>query len=108
MPCHSWFFYDFIKSEKITNKTKILDYISCLPDETREIPDFLEKVYDLNSETIKEIELIYKEAEQRETVDSTFDELNSDKSEKFVSSLIREIDLRIDEYLLDFAEDKKK
>jgi len=104
---HFWFFYDFIKSEKITNKTMILDYISCPPEEVREIPDFFDKVYVLNSETIKEIELIYKEVEQRETVDSTFGELNSDKSKKFVSSLIREIDLRIDEYLLDFAEDKK-
>jgi len=104
---HFWFFYDFIKGEKITNKTKILNYISCLPNEIREIPDFFEKVYNLNSETIKEIELIYKEVEQRETVDSTFGELNSDKSKKFVSALIREIDLRIDEYLLDFAEDKK-
>lgn len=104
---HFWFFHDLIRGEKITNKTKILDYISCPPEEAREIPDFFEKVYVLNSETIKEIESIYKEVEQRETVDSTFGELNSDKSKKFVSSLIREIDLRIDEYLLDFAEDKK-
>jgi hypothetical protein len=104
---HFWFFYDFLKNEKITNKTKILDYISCLPDEVREIPDFFEKVYVLNSETIKEIELIYKEVEQREAVDSAFGELNSDKSKKFVSTLIREIDLRMDEYLLDFVEDKK-
>lgn len=107
MSCNSWFFNDFVKGEKITNKTKILDYIACLPDEVREIPDFFEKVYNLNSETIKEIESIYKEVEQRETVNSAFGELNSDKSKKFVSSLIREIDLRIEEYLLDFAEDKK-
>ena len=33
-------------------------------------------------------------------------ELNLDKSKKFVSNLIREIDLRMDEYLLDFSEDK--
>ncbi|MGQ3685222.1 MAG: helicase-related protein [Candidatus Loosdrechtia sp.] len=104
---HFWFFYDLIKGEKITNKTKILDYISCPPEEVREIPDFFEKVYDLNSETIKEIEAIYKEVEQRERVDSAFSELNFDKSKKFVSTLIREIDLRLDEYLLDFVEDKK-
>ena len=104
---HFWFFYDLLKDEKITNKTKILDYISCPPEEVREIPDFFEKVYDLNSETIKDIAEIYKEVEQREIVDSAFGELNSDKSKKFVSTLIREIDLRMDEYLLDFIEDKK-
>lgn len=104
---HFWFFCDLLTDEKITNKTKILDYISCPPEEVREIPDFFEKVYDLNSKTIKDIEEIYKEVEQREIVDSAFGELNSDKSKKFVSTLIREIDLRMEEYLLDFVEDKK-
>ncbi|MFO0794151.1 MAG: hypothetical protein U0586_08795 [Candidatus Brocadiaceae bacterium] len=84
-----------------------MDYICCPSEEVREIPDFFEKVYDLNLETINEIEAIYKEVEQRERVDSAFGELNSDKSKKFVSTLIREIDLRMDEYLLDFAEDKR-
>ncbi len=34
-------------------------------------------------------------------------ELPSDKSKKFVSSIIREIDLRLDDYILDFPEDKE-
>lgn len=87
---HFWFFYDLLTDEKITNKTKILDYISCPPEEVREIPDFFEKVYDLNSKTIKDIEEIYKEVEQREIVDSAFGELNSDKSKKFVSTLVKD------------------
>src|SRR3990170_2417071 len=36
---HFWYLYDLIKDEKVTNKTKILDYISCLPEERRVIPD---------------------------------------------------------------------
>ncbi len=33
--------------------------------------------------------------------------MTSDKSKKFVSSIIREMDLRLDDYLLDFPEDKE-
>ena len=48
-----------------------------------------------------------RQVEQRETVDPTLGELTSDKSKKFVSSIIREMDLRMDEYLFDFPEDKE-
>lgn len=41
------------------------------------------------------------------TVDPALGELTSDKSKKFVSSIIREIDLRLDDYLLDFPKDKE-
>ncbi|MEW6416627.1 MAG: hypothetical protein AB1480_00695 [Nitrospirota bacterium] len=91
----------------IRNKTKILDYIACLPEETGVIPDFFEKVYEVNAEIVRDIEVTYKEVEQRETVDPTLGEFTSDKSKKFVSSIIREMDLRMDEYLLDFPEDKE-
>ncbi|MBI5198807.1 MAG: hypothetical protein HZA09_02190 [Nitrospirae bacterium] len=104
---HFWYLYDVIKDEKVTNKTKILDYLSCPPEERRVIPDFFEKVYDVNSEIVKDIEETYKWVEQRETVDSAFAEMNIDKSKKFVSSIIREMELKMDEYLLDFPEDKE-
>ncbi len=39
--------------------------------EARVIPDFFEKVYEVNEEVIKDIEETYKEVEQRETVDPT-------------------------------------
>lgn len=104
---HFWYLYDLITEEMIKNKTKILDYISCPPEETRVIPDFFEKVYEVNSEIVRDIEATYKEVEQREAVDPTLGELTSDRSKKFVSSIIREMDLRMDEYLLDFPEDKE-
>ncbi|MEW6408901.1 MAG: hypothetical protein AB1488_02150 [Nitrospirota bacterium] len=104
---HFWYLYDLITGEMIKNKTKILDYIACSPEETRVIPDFFERVYEANAEIIRDIEEIYKEVEQRETVDPTLGEFTSDKSKKFISSIIREIDLRLDEYLLDFPEDKE-
>ncbi|MBE0427607.1 MAG: DEAD/DEAH box helicase family protein [Nitrospirae bacterium] len=104
---HFWYLYDLISGEMIRNKTKILEYISCPPEETRVIPDFFDKVYEANAEIVREIEETYREVEQRETVDPTLGELTSDRSKKFVSDIIREIDLVIDEYLLDFTEDKE-
>ena len=104
---HFWYLYDLVTGEMIRNKTRILDYIACPPEESRVIPDFFEKVYEVNAEIVREIEETYKEVEQRETVDPTLGELTSDKSKKFVSSIIREMDLRLDDYLLDFPEDKE-
>jgi superfamily II DNA or RNA helicase len=104
---HFWYLYDLSTQEMIKNKTKILDFIACPPDEARVVPDFFDRVYEVNKEIVKDIEETYKEVEQRESVDPTLGELTSDKSKKFVSSIIREIDLRLDEYLLDFPEDKE-
>jgi hypothetical protein len=104
---HFWYLYDLATQEMIKNKTKILDFIACPPDEARVIPGFFDKVYEINKEIIKDIEASYKEVEQRESVDPALGELTSDKSKKFVSSIIREMDLRLDEYLLDFPEDKE-
>jgi hypothetical protein len=104
---HLWHLYNLTTGEIIKNKTKILDFIACPPDEKRVIPDFFEKVYDINEEIIKDIETIYKEVEQSELVDPSLVELTRDRSKKFVSDIIREIDLVLDEYLLDFPEDKE-
>jgi len=104
---HFWYLYDLATGEMLKNKTKILDYIACPPDEVRVIPDFFEKVYDVNAGIVKNIEATYKEVEQQQTVDPSLCDLTSDKSKKFVSSIIREIDLRLDDYILDFPEDKE-
>lgn len=104
---HFWYLYNLSTQEMIKNKTKILDFIACPPDETRVIPDFFDRIYEVNKEIVKDIEATYKEVEQRESVDPTLGELTSDKSKKFVSSIIREMDIRLDEYLLDFPEDKE-
>ena len=104
---HFWYLYNLATGEIIKNKTMILDYIACPPDEIRVIPDFFDKVYEVNAEAVKDIAATYREVEQMETVDPMLGELTGDKSKKFVSSIIREMDLRLDEYLLDFPEDKE-
>jgi len=104
---HFWYLYDLASTgEMLRNKTMILNYIACPPDETRVIPDFFDKVYEVNEIIVKDIEATYKEIEQRQKVDPAFGELNKDKSKQFVTSIIREIELRLNDYLLDFPEDK--
>ncbi len=104
---HFWYLYDVTTKDFMKNKTKILDFISCPPDEGRVIPDFFEKIYEVNKEIVNDIEASYKEAEQRESVDPSLREITSDRSKKFISDIIKEIDLSLDEYLLDFPEDKE-
>ncbi len=104
---HFWHLYDLVDEVLIKNKTKILDYISCPPEQKRVIPDFFNRVYEINKDILRDIEETYKEVEQRELVDPTLGELTADKSKKFVSVIIREMDLVIDEYLLDFPEDRE-
>ncbi len=103
---HFWYFYDLLTGGVLKNKSKILDFISCPPEETRVIPDFFERLYDINRDITRDIEADYKEVEQRDTVDTALSEINRDKGKKFVSSMIRDIDLIIDDYILDFPEDR--
>lgn len=102
---HLWYLYDIQNGEIIKNKTKILNYISCPPDEQRIILDFFDEVYRVNEIILRDIEESYREVEQRKLVDTSLVEITSDRSKKFISSIIREIDLQIDSYLLDFPED---
>jgi hypothetical protein len=104
---HFWYLYNVITGEIIKNKTMILDFIACLPDEKRVIPDFFEKIYEVNKIILEDIERTYREIEQKESVDKGYVEIAQDRSMKFVGSLIREIDILIDEYLFDFPEDKE-
>lgn len=104
---HFWYLYDVVSGEIIKNKTKILGFIACPPDEERVIPDFFEKIYEINKIILEDIERTYKGIEQREGTDKGYAEMATDRSMKFVGSLVREIDILIDEYLFDFPEDRE-
>lgn len=104
---HLWYLYDMTTGEIITNKTKILNYISCPSDEPRIIPDFFDAVYEINQKIVEEIESSYRELEQRKLVDTSLVETTGDRSKKFISKMIREIDLQIDTHLFDFPEDRE-
>jgi len=104
---HFWYLYDVESGAVIKNKTEIIDFIECSPSEGRVIPDFFEKIYEINKSILENIKSTYKELEQKQRVDSALVELDRDSSTKFVNKMIREIELELNEYLSEFPEDRE-
>ncbi len=102
---HFWYLYDVNTNSIITNKTEIIDFISCKPDEKRVIPNFFEKIYEVNKIIVEDIERVYKEIELSQTQDSKLKELSISRSTKFVKKMITEIEIQIDSYLDEYPND---
>jgi superfamily II DNA or RNA helicase len=102
---HFWYLYDVNTDSIITNKTEIIDFLSCKPNEERVIPNFFEKIYEINKIIVENIERAYKEIELSQTQDSKLKELSKSRSTKFVKNMITEIELQIESYLSEFPED---
>lgn len=103
---HWWYLYDVVSDNLITDKARIIDFIQCPPAEARIIPDFFGKVYEVNKHVVKDIEKTYRDVEQKGK-DPATTRMALDSSKKFVNTLVKEIDLLLDGYLLDFPEDKE-
>lgn len=99
---HFWYLYDTKMGSLLTSKTGILKFIQCKPNEARVIPNFFEKVYDINKIVLDDIERTYKEIELSYTQDSKLKELSRIQSTKFIRSLIVEVELQINRYLDEF------
>jgi len=97
--------YDVNTGSIITNKTEIIDFISCKQNKERVIPNFFEKIYGVNKIIVEDIERAYKEIELSQTQDSKLKELSKSRSTKFVKNMITEIELQIDSYLNEFPDD---
>ena len=104
---HFWYLFDIASGQLIKNKTEIIDYISCPHNEKRIIPGFFDKIYSINDTILADIKKSYQNIEQKQTVDSVLVELSKDRNAKFVSNIIKEIENEIDDYLLEFPEDKQ-
>jgi len=104
---HFWYLYDITTGNLIKNKTQIIDFIGCPPEEKRNIPNFFDRIYEINEIILEDIKKSYKNLEQKQTVDSILVELSRDRSARFVSKIIMEIEQEIDDYLLEFPEDKQ-
>lgn len=102
---HFWCLYDVNANTTITNKTEIINFVSCKPNKGRVIPDFFEKIYAVNKTIVEDIERSYKEIELSQTQDSKLKELSKARSTKFVKNMITEIELQIDSYLKEFPHD---
>jgi len=104
---HMWYLYDVATKEILKNKTKIVDYIACQHGEPRVIPDFFDLVYEVNKKIVEDIESSYKEMEQVELVDTQLGKIARDRSMKFIKQIIAEIERNIDDYLMEFREEKE-
>lgn len=104
---HFWYLYDISTGEFLTNKTQIIDFIACPPNKKRVIPNFFDKIYEINKFVVDDIKKNYQNLEQKLTVDTKLDELSKDRTTKFVSKIIIEIENEIDEYLLEYPDDKQ-
>ena len=91
----------------LKNKTEIIDFIECSPNEPRVTPDFFEKIYEINKIILEDMKNTYKELEQKQSVDSALVELGRDSSTKFVNKIVAEIESEIIEYLSEFPEDRE-
>lgn len=102
---HFWYLYDVSNGSLITNKTEIVDFISCDQKEERVIPNFFEKIYEVNKIIVEDIERSYKEIELSQTQDSKLKGLSKSRSTKFVKKMVDEIEGEIETYLDDFPDD---
>ena len=103
---HFWYLYDIERERFLTNKSEIIDFISCPPNEKRVIPEFFQKVYEINNLVIRKIEESYKEFEQEQKVDTELVRIVKDRSSRFIRDIIKEIEICIDEYLSEHPEDR--
>ncbi len=103
---HFWYLYDIERERFLTNKSEIIDFISCPPNEKRVIPEFFQKVYEINNLVIQKIEESYKEFEQEQKVDTELVRIVKDRSSRFIRDIIKEIEICIDEYLSEHPEDR--
>ncbi len=100
-----WYLYDLKSGIMLKHKTEILDFIKCKPDEIRVIPDFFERIYDINKLVLEDIQRTYKEIELGNTQDSQLKELNRSNSTKFIKKMIDEIEIQLNNYLYEYPND---
>ena len=103
---HFWYLYNLDDENIIKNKTEILDFIICKEKEGRVIPDFFQKVYEVNKLIVKDLENTYKQLEQKEQ-DAPTKTFFRDRRSRFINSLIHDIEFELDNYLMEFPEDKE-
>lgn len=103
---HFWYLYNLNDGQIMKNKTQILDFIICKETEERVIPDFFQKVYKINKLIVEDLENTYKQLEQKEQ-DSPTRTFSKDTRSRFINSLIHEVEIELDNYLMEFPEDKE-
>ncbi len=102
---HFWYLYDINTDSIITSKTKIIDFIACKQKEVRVIPNFFEKIYEVNRTILNKIEEDYNEVYSSQKSDTKFKEHSESKSSTFVKKMANSIEKEINDYLEEFPSD---
>jgi len=87
---HLWYLYDVANDNFITNKTEILNFISCKEDESRVIPDDLD-VFEIHHKVRDEIKGFFSELKTKG--------IRPEKLERFLRDMRDELSFIRDEYL---------
>lgn len=103
---HYWYLYDINGGTLLTNKTQIFDFITCDVNEIRTVPDFFDKIYEVNEFILDDIEMTYKSIEQK-TKDSLMQAWSSSMSTKFLKGMLDGIGWEVEEYLDEYPADKE-
>lgn len=90
---HLWFLYDILNKEFITNKTEILNFVSCNSDEPRVIPEDVD-VFEVHRKVRAEIEKFFSEG-----LITTHVRTVHGRVEKFLADMRDELDLIKEDYL---------
>lgn len=103
---HFWCLYDIAKKSILTSKTEIIDFISCRPQEKREIPNFFDKIYEINKNILEKIKGDYDEVYSSQRMDTGFKEYSKSPSSAFIKEMATTINEEIAHYLDEFPADQ--
>ena len=92
---HFWYLYDFASQDFITNKTEILNYISCDENEKRVVPDDV-NVYEIYELVKQRIEELFQQSKFETEMRSP-----SGRKEKFLIDMRDELDHIKNEYIFE-------
>jgi superfamily II DNA or RNA helicase len=82
---HFWYLYDLATKKLLTNKTQILDYISCNKSEKTVLPDDLDIVFNINAQIVENIQATFHQT----VVDVAIRGIEKDK---FIKDIVSELE----------------
>ena len=100
-----WYVYDFQSENLISNRSEIIDFITCSANEKRIISDDFEKIYEINRIIVNRITADYQEIYGRKTQDTQLKVFDKSGATKFIRDMLHEIEYQIDEYMDDYPDD---
>lgn len=104
---HFWYLFDLNDNGFMTNKTAIVDFISCRPEEKRVIPDFFDRIYEINRIVLDKIIRDYQEIEESRKTDPGIKEFSQAPNTKFIIKMIQEIEDQLQDYLEHYPDDEE-